>query len=208
MATLFVDIETTSLHPDTGEIWEVGLIDAEGVEHSWFLPVEHLDAADARSLDIGRFHQRHPQGAFWRYTGPATTPISTPLAQFVAEFTRLTWGHENHLCGASVSFDEERLRRLLWRNGQTNGWHYHLVDIEAVVAGWIAGGRGGDPRLWPVRVRVGPGDDGRVDLDGQPPWNSNHLSLAVGVDPGDFDRHTALGDCQWARAMYRAVFGC
>ena len=180
MATLFVDIETTSLHPDTGEIWEVGLIDAEGVEHSWLLPVEHL---------------------------PATTPISTPLAQFVAEFTRLTWGHENHLCGASVSFDEERLRRLLWRNGQTHGWHYHLVDIEAVVAGWIAGGRGGDCP-WPVRVRVGPGDDGRVDLDGQPPWNSNHLSLAVGVDPGDFDRHTALGDCQWAQAMYRAVFGC
>ena len=36
---------------------------------------------------------------------------------------------------------------------------------------------------------------------------SNQLSLAVGVDPDDYDRHTALGDCRWAKAIYQAVIG-
>lgn len=30
---------------------------------------------------------------------------------------------------------------------------------------------------------------------------------AVGVDPDDFDRHTALGDARWARAIYDAITG-
>ncbi len=38
-----------------------------------------------------------------------------------------------------------------------------------------------------------------------PPWDSNKLSLAVGVDPDDFDRHTALGDARWAKAIYERV---
>ena len=28
-----------------------------------------------------------------------------------------------------------------------------------------------------------------------------------GVDPDDFDRHTALGDARWAKAIYEAVMG-
>jgi hypothetical protein len=85
-----------------------------------------------------------------------------------------------HLAGAVISFDEERLRRFLWAHGQPIPWHYHLVDVEALAAGKV----------------------GAV-----PPWDSGELSMAVGVDPQDFDRHTALGDARWAQAIYRAVMG-
>lgn len=41
----------------------------------------------------------------------------------------------------------------------------------------------------------------------RPPWKSDALSRAVGVDPEQFDRHTALGDAYWAKAIYEAVMG-
>jgi hypothetical protein len=34
---------------------------------------------------------------------------------------------------------------------------------------------------------------------------SDDLSRAVGVDPDDYYRHTALGDCRWMRDLYDAV---
>jgi hypothetical protein len=40
-----------------------------------------------------------------------------------------------------------------------------------------------------------------------PPWDSEVLSRAVGVDPNAYERHTALGDARWARDIYDAVTG-
>jgi hypothetical protein len=74
-------------------------------------------------------------------------------------------------------------------------WHYHLIDVEALAAGWLAAG-------------IDPDDPPAPTQDScQPPWNSNELSLAVGVDPEQYDRHTALGDARWARDIYDAVMG-
>jgi hypothetical protein len=56
--------------------------------------------------------------------------------------------------------------------------HYHLFDTE----GWVAGRLG-----W------------------LPGWDSKELSLAVGVNPDDFERHTALGDCRWQKAVVEAA---
>lgn len=156
----FVDTETTGLDPDLHEIWEVGLILPDGSEHEWQLPVD-LGRADPAALQIGRFHER--RSADVQY-------------DFAPEFAQLTRGL--HLAGAVVSFDEERLRKLLRANGACPEWHYHLVDVEALAAG---------------------------ALSIEPPWESKELSQAIGVDPGDFDRHTALGDARWAKAIYEAV---
>jgi hypothetical protein len=39
-----------------------------------------------------------------------------------------------------------------------------------------------------------------------PPWDSDQLMEAIGVPvPSDEQRHTALGDAQWAMATYDAV---
>lgn len=180
----YVDTETISLEPGPDVIYEVGLIVREGGEdrsHHWWLPVD-LGRADPQSLDIGRFHDRHPWGD-WNMKvsmdreiefGKATL-LSDPVA-FCLEFSRLTAG--THLVGAVVSFDEERLRLMLRAHGATPRWHYHLVDVEALIAG---------------RFRM------------KPPWDSNELSRKCGIDPSKYDRHTALGDAEWVRDLYDSV---
>lgn len=173
----FVDTETTGLDADRHEIWEVGLLRPDLVganrERRWFLPVD-LGRADPVALKIGRFYERHPQVQI-----PFDGSKLTYQRQFSHDFSRLTAGC--HLVGAVISFDEERLRKLLRANGACPDWHYHLVDVEALAAGKLG---------W------------------RPPWKSDELGLAVGVrPPSDEERHTALGDAKWARDIYDAVMG-
>lgn len=202
-ALAFVDTETTGLDADRHEIWEVGLIlrDSEGVEveRCWQLPVD-LGRADPMALTIGGFYNRRwkPVGEDeWDGRGWATKEGNgrtdgqqTSLDTFTAEFAQLT--HGAHLVGAVISFDEERLRKLLRKNEACPGWHYHLVDVEALAAGFLMGLPDDDPRAteWGTS---------------EPPWDSGALSSALGVDPDGFDKHTALGDARWAKAIYDAV---
>ena len=198
---VFVDTETTGLDPDRHEIWEVGLIVPgaiqvvhpdrpdtwETAEFHWFLPVTDLGGADPFALSIGRFHERHPWGsahaAMKRMVlGETVTDIGT----FAAQFAHLT--HGKHLAGAVVSFDEERLRRLLRRNGRIESWHYHLVDVEALAVGYLASATDGTEAL-------------------APPWNSSDLTAALGLHVDESEKHTALGDARWAKAIYEAVMG-
>ena len=199
----FLDTETTGLDPDRHEVWEVGLIlrgEDGDREFLWQLPVD-LGQADAMALNIGRWYERRwPWPAYYSHRpvvldkatadeneqretaamlgeGPYVVPRHL-MADWAALFAELTNGA--HLVGAVISFDEERLRRLLRKHGACPTWHYHLVDVEALAAG---------------------------KTGAEPPWNSNDLSCAVGVDPDDFDRHTALGDARWARAIYDVVIG-
>lgn len=169
---VFIDCETTGLDPDRHEIWEVALIVGDA-EFEWFLPVD-LGRADARALQIGRFHERYVIEDNW----------SLPF--FAAQFAQLTRG--KHLAGAVVSFDEERLRKLLQTNGACPEWHYHLIDVEALAVGHLYA-QGYDETNPALEL----------------PWDSEMLSRWVDVDPEQFDRHTALGDAQWAKAIYEAV---
>lgn len=187
---VFVDTETTALDRDLRQIWEVALVTAEGTEHVWHLPVD-LSKADPISLSMNGFHDR--------YNNWDTPPEDWPYyrREFASEFEQLTRGL--HLVGACVNFDELSLWRLLRDHGQTPMWHYHLGDVENMAVGYLASGV--TPRAWP-----GTGFDYPRDLH-RPPWDSRLLSLAVGVDPERFDRHTALGDALWAKAIYEAVMG-
>lgn len=181
----FVDIETTGLHPFIHEIWEVGLILPDGREIRWFLPPERLADADPMSLEVGHFHERHPNGHRFEF-GPDedfTDRFLTDPMRFAPEFAKLT--HGLHLAAASVSFDALRLDVLLRACNEIPAWHYHLIDVEALVAGFLAGERSA--------------------FNPAPPWNSTDLSQAIGVEPGDFQRHTAIGDCRWAKALYERV---
>lgn len=189
----FIDTETTGLDPDRHQIWEVALITPDGSEHVWQFPIDEM-TSDPFALNIGRYWDRcwsddndvktldaiyeahNPKSRRQRF--PTQGRAIVPGPAWCRHFRHLTAGL--HLAGAVVSFDEERLRRLLHRNGVLHRWHYHLVDVEALAAG---------------------------KLGIEPPWRSDDLSAALGVTVSDEDRHTALGDARWARAIYVAVMG-
>ena len=201
----FIDTETTGLDPDRHAIWEVALITPGGDEHVWQFPVDEM-AADPFALDIGRYWDRrwgtpkevdvldaiyHAHDAKSRRKnfpdeGRAIRPDST----WAHRFRDLTAGC--HLAGAVVSFDEERLRRLLHSLGVLHRWHYHLIDVEALAVGYLAA---------KIAASDGAADPGLISL----PWDSDMLSAALGITVSDEDRHTALGDARWARAIYDAV---
>jgi hypothetical protein len=188
-----VDTETTGLDPNRHAIWEVALITPNGDEHVWQFPVDEM-AADPFALEVGHYWQRRwdmvndvpaLNAIYDAHTSKSRRPrfpeqgkAIKPSAEWCRHFRNLTAGL--HIVGAVPSFDEERLCRLLHSHGVLHRWHYHLVDVEALAAG-----------------RLGV----------EPPWNSRDLAEAIGVVQREEDKHTALGDARWAKAIYDEVFG-
>ena len=184
----FIDTETTGLDPDRNPIWEIAVI-VGGVEHVWQvrtpdgMPVV-TDGDDPPAQGPWVSQWVIDNTGFGTRYNPADALHPADSAR---RFSALTDGR--HLVGMVPSFDEERLRRMHDRElGKTTGrypWHYHLIDIEAVMVGAHVARFGAPPAL---------------------PWDSDELSRSVGVEPpsGD-DRHTALGDARWARDVWDAV---
>jgi hypothetical protein len=178
----FVDTESLGLDADVHPIWELALILPDGSEHVWQIDVtpRELSLAHPIALEIGRFEERYD-------------PHVAEAACFViAEFAEMTEGL--HLAGAVVSFDEERLRRLAWKHGVAPGWHYHIVDVEALAIGYLAG-------------VASVGGKGYLAGTPRPPWKSDELTAALGITVPEESKHTALGDARWARAVWTAVMG-
>lgn len=194
MTIVFLDTETTGLDPDRHEMWEIGCIVVDHRDKSydgeWRWQLQpNLAMADPTRLRIGRFYEREE---LWRSRTSAVILASpwwneekrkvpypsegTTPADVAERLARILDGA--YLVGAVPSFDAAFLAPFLRRHGQAPCWHYHLVDVEALAAG---------------------------KAQTEPPWNSNDLSSWVGVEPDLFDRHTALGDARWAKAIYEAV---
>lgn len=91
-----------------------------------------------------------------------------------------------HIVGAVPNFDTERIAIGMRKIGLEPAWHYHLIDVENISVGFLSAHGLVTPLL---------------------PWDSDELSVAVGVDPNIFIRHTALGDVLWARAIYDKIIG-
>lgn len=86
----------------------------------------------------------------------------------------------------------EAAATLLARMSYRDPWHYHLVDAENLAVGYLHGYGGGEA---PAELLA-------------PPWDSDKLTEALGLDPVPADqRHTALGDARWARSIYDLVTG-
>lgn len=191
----FIDTETTSLRPDR-RAWDIALIvredGAEDFEYQWFVGAQDLDLgnADPFALRIGHFYDRHPSAR----TGDMFNDGEDPESYVMRQVELLTRGA--HLIGAVPNFDADVLGARMRANGVMPSWHYHLIDVETLVVGYLAGWQRHSPDV--------------VPLDGSPslPWTSEELSRAVGVEPpSGEERHTAIGDARWAKAMYDAVLG-
>lgn len=185
MNLVWIDTETTSLRPDR-RAWEIGLIvrspDTTDIEYQWFVDADDLDLgyADVMSLKIGRFFDRHPQ-----YDRRNSSDLLIAEVEALRQVEAITRGA--HLIGAVPSFDTEVLGARMRANGICPSWHYHIQDVETLIVGYLRGlGR-------PV-----------PDL----PWKSDDLSRLIGVEPpGGDERHTALGDARWCRAIWDKVMG-
>lgn len=189
MTVCYVDVETTGLDPERHEVWDIALIEEDGTEHEFHVLPEHPRSADEAALRITRFYQRVAAAGVYEETikeGYPPRSRTTKRASFwtrrsrrsiASEIAALTAG--KHLVGAVPSFDARFLAGFLMREDHVPAWHYHLVDVETLIAG-------------------------RLGL--KPPLKSEDLSRAIGVDPAQFERHTALGDARWVRAQYEAVY--
>lgn len=190
---VFMDTETLGIHIDA-PIWEFAAIKRKTLGDDLFAET---------SLHIQIHHYNEPwltgpdalpeqfQTDYWERFDHSAALGQSAAAVRIAEFLE----GRPHIVGAVPNFDTERIARQLLRPARIpEPWHYHLIDVENLVVGFLAG-------------RASNGDvDAGLALPSRP-WKSDALSLAVGVDPEDFDRHTAMGDVLWVKAQYDAVMG-
>lgn len=172
---VFMDTETMGLNP-LAPIWEFAAVRRPaggGQEVALQFFIDHDPEpwlADYQGSFREDYEQRYDQGA--------------ALSRGDAADEIMDFMHDRpHVVGAVPNFDTERLDILLALHGYNPPWHYHLIDVENVVVGYLAA-------------------QGRLI---EPPWSSDGLSAAVGIDPDDYARHTAMGDVRWTQAQWDAV---
>lgn len=200
MTICFIDTETTGLDCDLYELWEVAIIVRDHWDPSrdgewvWQLKPRLLNTADPMALRISRYYEREQFTSVKNnhvdallLASPKTTMPQPSEPKVVAK--QIAYATDGAtFAGIVPDFDAGFLTRLLRRHNYQHAWHYHLLDVETLGAGWLAGmGR----EMMPL-----------------PPWSSDGLSELCGVKPPDKDeRHTALGDARWAMRWYDHVTG-
>lgn len=193
-AIVFMDTETLGLSI-ASPIWEFAAVRREesGVESGLHLFIHH----DIHPwLDVLPEQFREDYKARW---DDLAAVEQDDAAEQICRFI-----NGAHVVGAVPDFDTTRIRhQLLAPTGLEDPWHYHLIDVENLVVGYLAG----RPAVYSC-----PCGGCHVCADHKakalaPPWKSDHLSLLIGVDPSQFDRHTAMGDVRWVMAQYDAVMG-
>lgn len=186
---VFMDTETTGLSLDD-DVWEFAGIrrDPDGTETELHLFIEHAEHRCARLPEA--FFKDHQA----RYDNDGAVSRGTAAGRIYQFLAPHPEHGLVHIVGAVPNFDTERLALLLERHDRTWPAHYHLIDVENLAVGMLAG-----------RAEGSQDEDDRRLL--APPWDSDELSRAIGIPPMGAERHTAMGDTRWARAIYDRVMG-
>lgn len=198
-SVVFLDCETTGLHPEQHRIWEFAGIrrDLDTMQETrMHLQIAgSLEDADPFALNIGKFWERFGSQGEWN-------PMSTPeWVGFLSDFSEVPqkgeivdsgmaaglirqFTHDAHLVGNCISFDAERIARLFYGENLLPTYHYHIIDIEPMIVGY-AKAKG---KTFPL------------------PYSSSAVSEWLGVEePTEAERHTAMGDAEWVMRQWDAI---
>lgn len=177
VALLFIDIETLGVTPDSA-IWEVAAARVEDGRIQGTMSTFVKHNPDAIDPDL-------PPSFQVDYRKRYDPETAQPPRKVLDTITRYAEGRAI-VCGSNPGFDTRMLEALAGAHGvPPPPWHYHPIDVPTLVHGYLLG-RGINPT---------------------PPWKSDFLSRIIGVDPDQFDRHTAMGDVEWVMAQWDAVMG-
>ncbi|MBT0772323.1 hypothetical protein KIH74_25485 [Kineosporia sp. J2-2] len=197
---VLVDCETTGLDRFYDHAWEFAAIrvdpDGHTAEYQTFISDHLPDRIDLLPPEFrADYEARYDAAAArnWDEFPEWSAPIFSGKPVLMACNPTFDVGHIAKMFSTRDTryrYDEGR-----WSTRRAAlPWHYRPVCVEALAVGYLAG-------------RASRGDlDAGLNLPDFP-WDSSAVSRAIGVDPDAFDRHTALGDCRWALAQYRAVMG-
>lgn len=184
-STVFLDVETTGLDDTRHNVWEIGVIHRDGqqdTEYLWHVR-PNMRIADAQALRINRYYERTTTRAPRKDAvnlADGSEPAWSNPYRVASQLAQLLDGAT--VVGANPDYDYRFLRRFLADRGQA--WTARrLVDIRAMAAGWLLAHTGSYPAS----------------------WRSSEISRAIGVDPDDHERHTALGDARWVRGLWDAL---
>lgn len=174
---LFLDTETLGLDP-YAPIWELAALrySPETLEETTLHMFVTHDGADTWLAELPEAFREDYLARYDADTAVSPTDAADRLLEFSAG--------RPLLIGSNVGFDAERIRRQ-WTEprGVDAPWYYHLEDITSMVKGYLAARGVYDPSM----------------------VKSDKVSEAIGVDPAQFPRHTAMGDVLWCRAQWDAV---
>lgn len=173
----FIDTETTGL-ARTSQVWEVAVV-KEGRPLHLMLPID-VAAADPVALDIGGFHERHPQGS--RFVPELQSAPLVSEVEASAQVIEMTSG--THLVAANPGFDIAVLITLFESVGASCEWNYHALDIESYAIGWLGSHGIALPQKW--------SSDALAQLCGVPPMTPQ-------------ERHTAMGDVTWVMRWWEVM---
>jgi hypothetical protein len=194
--TAWADAETTGLDPRNGRhhAWEIALIVRDedngepDREYAWQLRHD-LSEADPLALGVGRYYERCVVADWEIGTGKAIAHPDEGLTEKVlfhhgiaAEIASLIPGAV--FTAANPAFDSAFIGEFLRVHGHCASWDYHLRDTGTLIRGYLHGlAAAGNiaPSAVPSSLRL---DD---------------LVRAVGIEPRDYDRHSALGDVRMIR---------
>lgn len=173
---VFVDTETTGLDMFYHEAWEFAFIEADGTEHVFNVEPNALNQANDIALKMNRFHERTTAPGFvWH--------DPEDVAEQIVKIMDGT-----HIVAANAEFDADFIMSFL--SGLDifeKPWHYHQIDIEDELRGWLAAM--GNPQ--PL------------------PFKSKELVKAAGwgaLLPSEDDVHTALHDARWVRDVWNQMY--
>ncbi len=196
---VFLDTETLGVEIDS-PIWELAAVrrHANGTETPLHIFIDHDPEPWISNPD---FPESFKDDYRKRYN-----PLKSFMPSDAAKLLKNFLTGRPHIVGAVPNFDTERIAHQILRpNGIGELWNYHLMDVENLAVGRLHAQRELMDAMYanvPLKL-AGPEHLLRELL--QLPWNSNNVSRALGVDPDQYDRHTAMGDVRWVMAQYDAI---